>query len=286
MTATTPRQLVGRAKAMIERRLYGETFWDVRGKVEAAFHHLALFAPNSRGTPDQLHALMLLAARDTVPLLATLVEAAGGRRATFVTAEAFAETEAERAAAQRLKLLLDAQGSDKATLHNYHHVYGAILTRLGEVGATLEIGMGTNHEDAVSHMGSAGRPGASLRAFAEFLPAARIYGADVDRRILFQEGRISTFFVDQTDPASFADLEAQEMFDVIIDDGLHAPNANLAVLLFAMRRLKPGGWLAIEDVPARALPLWQVVAALLPPSWHCVIVEATESLVFTARRSA
>jgi hypothetical protein len=284
MTASQPRRLASRAKAMIERRLYGETFWDVRAKLDAAFRDLGLFVPNSRGTPDQLHGLMLLAARDTLPLLARLAEATGGRQAPTLAAPDFPATDAERAAAERLKSLLDRHGSDKATLHNYHHVYGAILTRLGEVGATLEIGMGTNHEDAVSHMGAAGRPGASLRAFAEFLPEARIHGADVDRRILFQEGRIRTFFVDQTDPASFAELEALEMFDLVIDDGLHAPNANLAVLLFALRRVKPGGWLVIEDVPERALPLWRVVAALLPAAWECSLVRCTESFIFAARR--
>jgi hypothetical protein len=279
------RSLAGRAKAMVERRLYGETYWEVRGRLSAASRDLGLFSPNSRGTPDQLHGLTILAARDTLPLLAQLAQATGGRQPAQLAAEAFPATPAERDAAQRLKALLDAEGSDKATLHNYHHVYGAILTRIGAVGATLEVGMGTNHEDAVSHMGAAGRPGASLRAFAAFLPQARIHGADVDRRILFQEGRIRTFFVDQTDLASFDELAALEMFDIIIDDGLHAPNANLAVLLFALRRLKPGGWLVIEDVPHRALPLWQAVTALLPAEWACSLVTCTESLLFVARRS-
>ena len=45
--------------------------------------------------------------------------------------------------------------------------------------------MGTNNPNLVSTMGSSGRPGASLYAFKEYLPNAIIYGADIDKDILF-----------------------------------------------------------------------------------------------------
>jgi hypothetical protein len=72
----------------------------------------------------------------------------------------------------------------------------------------LEIGLGTNNTDVVSNMGSEGVPDASLRAFRDYLPNARIYGAGIDKRILFEESRIKTYFADQTDLAAAARLRS------------------------------------------------------------------------------
>jgi hypothetical protein len=46
-------------------------------------------------------------------------------------------------------------------------------------------------------MGRTGTPGASLRAWRDYFPNAEIYGADIDREILFEEERISAFYVNQ-----------------------------------------------------------------------------------------
>jgi hypothetical protein len=131
------------------------------------------------------------------------------------------------------------------------------------------------------------RPGASLRAFRTFLPRATIYGADIDERILFEEDRIRTFVVDQTERESWDSLSTviDQDFDLIIDDGLHSPNANIATLLFGLGRLKIGGWLVVEDIPAVALPLWQVISALLPEQYESRIVAAPVALLFSVRRS-
>jgi hypothetical protein len=146
----------------------------------------------------------------------------------------------------------------------------------------LEVGLGTNNEDIVSNMGKGGKPGASLHAFREFAPSARIYGADVDRRILFEDTNIRTFYVDQTDPGSFEALAANidEKFDLIIDDGLHSPNANIATLLFGLKNLKLGGCIVVEDIAPAALPVWQVVSALLPAGYTSRLIQAGEALVF------
>ena len=39
-----------------------------------------------------------------------------------------------------------------------------------------------------------------------------------------------------------------DMYDVIIDDGLHSIGANFNTLLFGLDHLKVGGWLIIEDI--------------------------------------
>jgi hypothetical protein len=154
------------------------------------------------------------------------------------------------------------------------------------ISGVLEIGMGTNNTDVVSNMGMAGKPGASLRAFRDYLAQAKIYGADIDRRILFAEDRIQTFFVDQTAPDSFVALSKQVPceLDLIIDDGLHSPNANLETLRFALSRIKRGGWAVIEDIGAPTIPVWDVVSALLPHNFEAYVVKADLGNVFAVQR--
>ena len=43
------------------------------------------------------------------------------------------------------------------------------------------------------------KPGASLKAFRDFFEKSKVYGADIDRKILFKDKRILTEYVDRTD---------------------------------------------------------------------------------------
>lgn len=228
---------------------------------------LPTFVVSSAGSQEALAKLTLQAAAQSMPLLAQLADAVGHPSLQPVPVESFAFNESSQKAASALKQLFDFHGSDKASSHNYHHLYGAILHNPEAVSAVFEVGLGTNNEDVVSNMGRQGRPGASLRAFRDYLPKAQIFGADVDRRVLFEEERIRTFFIDQTDLAVVNALAAtlDVRFDLIIDDGLHSPNANLATMLFALKKLKPGGVFVVEDVHPAHFPVWQIVSALLPP---------------------
>lgn len=90
----------------------------------------------------------------------------------------------------------------------------------------------------------------------------RELSADVDQRILFEEERIQTHFVDQTKPDTLNALKSwlPGPLDLIIDDGLHAPNANLNTLLFALQQVKPGGWIVIEGILEPMLPIWELAA--------------------------
>jgi SAM-dependent methyltransferase len=135
-------------------------------------------------------------------------------------------------------------------------------------------------------MGEHARPGASLRAFSDYFRRALVFGADVDRRVLFQDerARIRTFYVDQRDPETVAALWrepelAGEPFDIVIDDGLHEPAANLTFLAGSFARLRPGGLYLVEDVTRphraeleaglRALPLdigWAGLLSIPHPS--------------------
>jgi SAM-dependent methyltransferase len=166
---------------------------------------------------------------------------------------------------ERLADLLNKHGSDKASTHDYHLVYSALFKDLGTPKKILEIGLGTCFTDVVSTMGRKGRPGASLRAFRDFNASAHVIGLDIDRRVLFSEDRIDTFYVDQMSSDSFSALvpKVGDKFDLMIDDGLHSPLANLNSIQFFMPLVRTGGWIVIEDVAYDSIPVWQVVAMLL-----------------------
>ena len=144
--------------------------------------------------------------------------------------------------------ILKCHLSDKSTTHNYHILYSYIFHQLGKDAPLklLEIGLGTNNPILVSSMGSAGRPGASLYAFREYLPNASLYGGDIDQNILFEYDRITTRYIDQMKQSTFAIFDG--LYDVIIDDGLHSIAANFNTLLFALKHLKVGGWFIVEDI--------------------------------------
>ena len=100
-------------------------------------------------------------------------------------------------------------------------------------------------------MGVNGKPGASIKAFRDYLPNSQIYGSDIDKDILFKEDRIDTCYVDQMDIESFKHLTHSFgiiKYDVIIDDGLHSIAANFNTLLFALDNIAKNGWIIIEDI--------------------------------------
>jgi hypothetical protein len=245
-----------------------------------------MFQPYSSGTYEQRARLTINCINQTIPSLGSLATSIGCRPPRVVTIEDFAKTKEQLRSANELKRYLDTHGSDKATLHQYHYVYGPILMDRIKISGVLEIGMGTNNTDVVSNMGTGGRPGASLRAFRDYLEQAKIYGADIDQRILFADDRIETFFVDQTDPGSFVALGEQvpSDLDLIIDDGLHSPSANIETLKFALSRIKPGGWVVIEDIGTPTLPVWYVVSAFLPHNFEAHIITAHLGNLFAVRR--
>jgi hypothetical protein len=100
-------------------------------------------------------------------------------------------------------------------------------------------------------MGPTGKPGASLRVWRDYFPNALIVGADIDRDVLFQEDRIRTFYVDQTDPKAIAllwDEVGLDNFDLMIDDGLHTFDAGKCLFENSVSKLAPHGIYIIEDV--------------------------------------
>ena len=156
---------------------------------------------------------------------------------------------------KKLTELMNYHGSDKGGRtgeHNYSDFYSEIfLNNKNDIKNFLEIGLGTNNISLQSNMGKNGIPLASLRAWKDYFPNANIYGADIDRKILKNENRIKTFYVDQTDPNTIFDLFSQikvKEFDVIIEDGLHEFSANICFFENSIKYLSKTGIYIIEDI--------------------------------------
>lgn len=156
---------------------------------------------------------------------------------------------------QELKKLMDFYGSDKGgknNQHNYAQYYSDIFYyRRKNIKNFLEIGLGTNNLDTPSNMGSEGKPLASLRAWRDYFINANIFGADIDKRILLNEERILTTYVDQTNPKTIQEmfsLFGVKKYDVILEDGLHEFNANICCFENCIKYLDINGTYIIEDV--------------------------------------
>jgi len=244
-----------------------------------------LFTPHSGGRYKDRARLTIQAINQTIPLLS--VFALSVRQKQHITRiEDFPVSAQDLEAAREIKICFDKYGSDKAGANHYHNLYGPLLKNRNAITGILEIGMGTNNPDVVSNMGLWGYPGASLKAFRDFLKSAMIFGADIDKRILFEDERIKTFYVDQTDPVTFTELgkSIPSDLDLVIDDGLHSPNANLETLKFGLTKIKIGAWVVVEDIAPEALPLWEFVSALLPSNYEPHIFRGESALVFAVRR--
>lgn len=167
--------------------------------------------------------------------------------------------------------LCDLYGSDKGELrkdgHPYpwpSHTYADFYARLfshcrNGVKLVFECGLGTNNPELPSSMGASGKPGASLRVWRDYFPNARIYGADIDRDILFEEDRIQTFYIDQLDPVAIKDYWGKvgtKDFDFMIDDGLHTFQAGTTLFLHSIDKLAENGVYIIEDVGSADLLLY------------------------------
>lgn len=161
--------------------------------------------------------------------------------------------------------IMGKYGSDKGNTnitkewHNYTTFYYSIFKDLQQSKLRIfELGLGANNIYIKSNMGVDGKPGASLYGWREFFPNAKIYGADIDRCILFNTDNIRTYFCDQTDSdvikAMWANPELDEKFDIIIDDGLHDFSANVCFFENSIHKLSENGYFIIEDIRHENIP--------------------------------
>ena len=167
-----------------------------------------------------------------------------------------------------LSRLCDYHGSDKGEVesighpypwasHSYADYYSSLFSHCRQQATKVfECGIGTNNTDLASSMGFNGKPGASLRVWRDYFPNATIYGADIDKNVLFDETRIKTYYVDQLDPESITDMWRDvgvRDFDFMIDDGLHTFEAGSTLFSNSISMLAQHGIYVIEDVYGKDL---------------------------------
>lgn len=212
--------------------------------------------------------------------LASLSEKYGSSvQRTNWTDEPFAAMEDDKDAIE-LAGLFKRYGSDKSTRHNYHLIYSYLLKgRRNDHLNILEIGLGKPSASVTADC-------ASSKAFRDWTTKADIYGADIEERLLFNEERIKTFWVDQTKPETMKELAKKlPKFDLIIDDGLHTPWANFNTIGFALPLLKEEGTLVIEDILPRYEYWWTIFSAVIMKSFQCKLVKMRYSTACIIKRN-
>ena len=169
--------------------------------------------------------------------------------------------------------------------HSYTPIYDQLFaSERDKVQAVLEIGIGPTIYKNPRRVFQGHPPnpfdpdlvqicGASLRTWAAYFPAARVYGIDIAENLLFETDRIKTSLCDQSDHAQLRKFASDHgPFDIIIDDGSHLVDHQIISLFALFDSVRPGGYYLIEDVSAKELfidPFYkpsQVVINLIEPS--------------------
>jgi hypothetical protein len=164
----------------------------------------------------------------------------------------------------KLSKLCEKYGTDKGFVNFYKkkpfpwkpHTYSNYYYNLfnpfkDKIKLVFECGIGSNNLKFSSNMATKGKPGASLRVWKDYFTRANIYGADIDRDILFNENRIKTFYVNQLEKNSIYKMWKaikKRNFDIIIDDGMHSYQAAITFFMHSYNKLRSGGYYIIEDV--------------------------------------
>ena len=252
-----------------------------KGVEKYLIKNFKIFVPSSSGDSKILGLHTKIAINTVFPLISKLLKILDFNL-EIEKANTFCKKRKRISQSNLLKNKFNYYNSDKSSKHNYHYIYGSLFKNKEKIKKVLEIGLGTDDENIISNMGKNGKPGASLRAFKDYFNKASIYGADIDKKILFSENRIKTYFVDQTNDQSLRMLfkKIGNNFDLIVDDGLHAVHANINLLNVGLKYLKKDGWMVIEDIPYIAKPIWQVVGFILSHKFSCLLVEAKSSYLF------
>ncbi len=244
-----------------------------------------IYVPSSAGNFKEIGLHTQIGINKIFPILSKLI-ATLKKKTEIVSAEKFSKKRGLKKNTKLIKNYFMKYDSDKSRIHNYHLIYGSLFKKRSNIKKVLEIGLGTDNEKLISNMGKLGKPGASVKAFRDFFPNAKIFGADIDKAILFKDKRINTYYVDQTDLKSLKKLYKKigSNFDLIIDDGLHASYANINVIISSLNFLKKNGYLIIEDIPFKTLSIWEVVIDILNKKYESQLVKAKKSFIFVIKK--
>jgi hypothetical protein len=168
-------------------------------------------------------------------------------------------------------------GTDKVTGHAYHHMYSHLFhARRSLPIKVLEIGLG-----CTMNTGSA-----SIHLWQTYFSKVDLWMADLDvacaRRV--QNTTKNTILIgdqsSQTDMQSWIDLSGGQ-FDLIVDDGSHSSNHQIASFEFLFQKaLAPGGVYVIEDIESLDEPLCKTEFRPESLSRHKILYWVHELLKF------
>lgn len=133
-------------------------------------------------------------------------------------------------------------GTDKDSLHSYiHEVYDPIFHICPQIESILEIGVWG---------------GSSLALWKLAWPDASVIGVDPRKselhptsKRMIESGEISILYEDAYNEVFIRKLDKK--FDLIVDDGPHNLNSQIASLQY-LRHLKPNGVFVIEDISTKS----------------------------------
>ena len=194
-------------------------------------------------------------------------------------------------AAPSLGSLLTAHGSDKDRGHGYGGYYEALLASdRDKMRAMLEVGIGTMNPQAHSNMCCAGgpgyKPGASLRAWRDWLPNATIYGMDVAPDTMFSgEDRIETILCDSANGVAVRNaLSGRGLsFDLIVDDGAHQVEPQVQTFVNLAPFLNAGGRYVIEDIEDRNALVARLATELARMGWYAQVLTLETNMAVIVR---
>jgi hypothetical protein len=157
-----------------------------------------------------------------------------------------------------LTALANSAGTDKGTVtglgHGYSLVYDLLFAgRRLEPLNICEIGLCIGGPEVTT--GSIDRSvtdAPSMRMWHEYFPNAKLYGVDISDFSELQTERFKFVRADCGDAAQLQKVvDLGVAFDVVIDDGSHAPFHQQRAFLSLFPAVKPGGLFIIEDIQWR-----------------------------------
>ena len=147
--------------------------------------------------------------------------------------------------------LAELHGTDKrAEVHDYVRTYDRHLGTLRHrVRTVLELGV---------------HAGASLRVWRDWMPRAEVHGLDLRKLPSVRGERLHLWRGDQCDAELLAQVVAAcgGTIDLVVDDGAHTSEAQLASFAILWPHVSPGGVYVVEDT---CCSYWPEYGGAYPP---------------------
>jgi hypothetical protein len=142
-----------------------------------------------------------------------------------------------------LNELFNKYRSDKGNIHGPKHKYAKfyesfLSDKREDIGLILEIGV---------------CGGRSLKTWYDYFPNANIIGLDIDDKSIYNNERVFTFILDQSNEDQLKHfvnecIKKEYKFDMILDDGSHHMFDQQITFGYLFPLLKSGGIYILEDL--------------------------------------